>query len=80
MVLGADKGRATVVMEKSEYDEKCVLFLVTLKLMKNWIDKDPTAKYKKELVTILQRLEKEEKIRNEDKQFLYPTTENVPRM
>ena len=37
-------------------------------------------KYKKELVNILQRLEKEEKIRNEDKKFLYPTTENIPRM
>ena len=30
-------------------------------------DKNPTAKYKKELTNILSRLEREEKIRQEDK-------------
>ncbi|XP_072046926.1 uncharacterized protein [Amphiura filiformis] len=44
------------------------------------LDKDPTAKHKRELVSILQRLEREEKIRKADKQFLYPTSENVPRI
>ena len=44
------------------------------------LDKYPTPKLKKELVSILQGLEKEGKIRKEDKQFLYPTTENVPRI
>ena len=44
------------------------------------LEKDPTPRYKKELVNILQRLEKEGKIRTKDKQFLYPTTENIPRM
>ena len=37
-------------------------------------------RYKKKLVSILQRLEKEGKIRKKDKKFLYLTTENIPRM
>ena len=54
--------------EKSEYDEKMCALLSDTKTYEK-LDKDPTAKYKKELVNILQRLE-EEKIRNEDKQIL----------
>ena len=79
MVLGADKGRATVVMEKSDYDNKMCALLSDTKTYEK-LGKDPTPRYKKELVNILQRLEKEGKIRNEDKKFLYPTTENIPRM
>ena len=44
------------------------------------LDKDPTPKYKKQLVGILSRLEKEGKITNEDKKFLYPTAEIIPRL
>ena len=78
MVLGADKGRATVVLDKSEYDKMQALLSDTKTYVK--LDKDPTPKLKKELVSIPQGLEKEGKIRKEDKQFLYPTTENVPRI
>ena len=79
MVLGADKGRATVVLDKSEYDNKMQALLSDTKTYVK-LDKDPTPKLKKELVSILQGLEKEGKIRKEDKQFLYPTTENVLRI
>ena len=79
MVLGADKGRATVVLDKSEYDNKMQALLSDTKTYVK-LDKDPTPKLKKQLVSILQGLEKEGKIRKEDKQFLYPTTENVPRI
>ena len=44
------------------------------------LSKDPTAKYKTKLVAILTRLKKEEKIRPQDKTFLYPTAEIVPHM
>ena len=44
------------------------------------LDKDPTPKHKRELVSILHRLEKEGKIRDVDKKHLYPTTENIPRI
>ena len=43
MVLGADKGRATVVMEKSEYDEKMCALLSDSKTYEK-VDKGPTAK------------------------------------
>ncbi|XP_072030707.1 uncharacterized protein [Amphiura filiformis] len=38
------------------------------------------SEHKKELVAILHRLQKEDKIKRADKQFLYPTSENVPRI
>ena len=79
MVLGADKGRATVILDKSVYHEKMLSLLSDTKTYKK-LDKDPTPKHKKELVSILHRLEKEDKIRKEDKQYLYPTTEYVPRI
>ena len=79
MVLGADKGRATVVMEKSDYDDKMCALLSDIETYEK-LGKDHTPRYKKELVNILQRLEKEGKIRNEDKNFLYPTAEKIPCM
>ena len=78
-ILGADKGRATVVMDTEEYEEKLANMLNdTNTYMK--LDKDPTPKYKKKLVEIISRLEREEKIRPEDKKYLYPTAEIVPRI
>ena len=56
MVLGADKGRATVVREKYDYVDKMYALLSDTRTYEN-LDNDPTAKYKKELVSILQRLE-----------------------
>ncbi|XP_072046590.1 uncharacterized protein [Amphiura filiformis] len=41
---------------------------------------DPTQKYKRELVTILSRLKKEEKITRSQYDLLYPTAENVLRI
>ena len=78
-VIGADKGRATVVMDTEEYEEKLANMLNdTNTYMK--LDKDPTPKYKKKLVEIISLLEREEKIRPEDKKYLYPTAEIVPRI
>ena len=78
-ILAADKGRATVIMDTEEYNNK-------LQSMPSDTDtytqlkKDPTTKYKTKLVNILARLKKEGKIRPEDKTFLYPTAEIVPRI
>ncbi|XP_072048297.1 uncharacterized protein [Amphiura filiformis] len=79
MVLGADKGRATVVMDKTEYQQKMCALLSDSKTYEK-LDRDPTPKHKRELVSILHRLEKDDKIKKADKQFLYPTSENVPRI
>ena len=65
-ILGADKGRATVVMDTEEYEEKLANMLNdTNTYMK--LDKDPTPKYKKKLVEIISHLEREEKIKNPQK-------------
>ena len=78
-ILAADKGRATVIMDTSEYDEKLANMLSDDSTYTK-LKKDPTSKYKKKLVGILTRLKTEEKIRPEDKTFLYPTAEIVPRI
>ena len=78
-ILGADKGRATVVMDTEEYEEKLANMLNDTNTYVK-LDKDPTPKYKKKLVGIITRLEQEGKIRPEDKKFLYPTAEIVPRI
>ena len=41
---------------------------------------DPTSKYKRELVAILTRLYKEDKITNKQYDLLYPTAENILRI
>ncbi len=41
---------------------------------------DPTSKYKRKLVAILARLKKEEKITKAHYEYLYPTSETVPRI
>ncbi len=78
-ILGADKGRATVIMDTQEYEEKLAKMLSDNDTYVK-LDKDPTPKYKKQLVDILSRLEKEGKITPEDKKFLYPTAEIIPRI
>ncbi|XP_072046451.1 uncharacterized protein [Amphiura filiformis] len=75
------KGWATVVMDKTVYQEKMCTLLSDSKTYEK-LDGDPTPKHKRELVSVLYiiRLEKEDKIKKADKQFLYPTSENVPRI
>ena len=41
--------------------------------------KDPTRKYKAELIRMINSLEKDWKIANEQYRYLYPTLEIVPR-
>ena len=41
---------------------------------------DPTGKYKRKLVAILQRLKSENKLSKDQYDGLYPTAENVPKM
>ena len=63
-ILGAEKGRATLLMNTEEYEEKLANMLNdTNTYMK--LDKDPTPKYK-----IMSRLEQEGNIRPEDKIFV----------
>ncbi len=79
MILPADKGRATVVLDKSKYEEQVTTMLSdthTYEVLKT----DPTAKYKRRLVNILGRLKKEQKITRQQYDYLYPTAETIPRI
>ena len=78
-ILPADKGKATVIMETKEYQEKMKEMLndeATYEKLK----KDPTKKYKAELIRMIHSLEKEGKITKDQYWYLYPTLEKVPRM
>ncbi|XP_072043000.1 uncharacterized protein [Amphiura filiformis] len=61
MILPADKGKATVVLDKGEYEEKVKNMLdddKTYEKLKN----DPTARYKRKLVSLLSSWKKDKKI------------------
>ncbi|XP_072030398.1 uncharacterized protein [Amphiura filiformis] len=79
LILPSDKGRCSVVMDKSDYESKVHAMLDDDKTYAK-LNKDPTAKYKSELVRILTRLKQENKITQTDYQYLYPTSESIPRI
>ena len=77
--MPADKGRATVVMDNEKYEEQVKQMLpdtYTYEVLPS----DPTNKYKKRLIGILSRHEKEDKITKSPYENLYPTSETVPRI
>ncbi|XP_072016528.1 uncharacterized protein [Amphiura filiformis] len=78
MILPADKGRATVVMNKTPYQDKANELLAD-KNTYELIKKDPTAKYKNLLVDQLKVLKDEEWIDFKLYRQLYPTTAVVPK-
>ncbi|XP_072048537.1 uncharacterized protein [Amphiura filiformis] len=79
LILPADKGKATVVMDTEEYEQKLNNMLSDEKTYEV-LTKDPIAKYKRELVSILTRFKTENKITRAQYDYLYPTAENVPRI
>ena len=81
MVLPSDKGKATVVMDKEEYEKK-VKDMISDERTYLKLDNDPTLKYWKKLVSILDQLRAEKKITTKQYQHLNPTSENqnIPRM
>jgi len=78
-IFPADKGKATVIMDTAEYEEKVKEMLSDEKVYEV-PKKDPTAVYKRKLGSILTRLKEENKITEGQYKVLYPTTENRPRM
>ena len=73
MILPADKGKATVVLDKDDYKTKVKRMLSDTKTYKV-LKKDPTPTY------ILSRPKQEEKISSQQYDHLYPTQENIPRL
>jgi len=60
VILPADKGKATVIVDKEEYMSKLKQMLSDTKTYK-MLKKDPTTTYKRQLAGILNRLKQEEK-------------------
>ncbi len=79
MVMGADKGKCTVIQNTSEYESKVNAMLNDQHTYEK-LKKDPTPVYKRKLVEILKRLKTEDKINESQYRLLYPTAENTPRM
>ena len=66
-------------MDASEYEAKVNLMLSDSKTYEK-LDKDPTEKFKKQLVDVLKRLKTEGKISDQQYWELYPTMEKIPRL
>ena len=79
IIMGADKGRSTVITAKDEYEEKVKNMLSDDKTYEK-LKADPTAKFKRKLVGTLQRLNEKDKIDSDQYKLLYPTAENTPRI
>ena len=79
LIMGADKGKCTVVQSSVEYEKK-VETMLSDKHTYEKLSKNPTPKYKRKLVEILKRLKAEEKIDESQYRLLFPTAENIPRM
>ena len=77
VILPADKGWCTVVLNHADYDKKVQLLLSdtdTYELLR----RDPTAVYKRKIVQVLLDLERSGIISHDLKRRLYPTAETVP--
>ena len=57
LILPADEGRATVVLNKAEYDEKLLVMLSDARTYKK-LDRDPVLSMERKLNTLLLRLKK----------------------
>ncbi|CAH1242829.1 HMCN1 [Branchiostoma lanceolatum] len=78
-ILPADKGRSVVVLNKTDYHKKCRDLLDDTATYHKLGKRDPTTRYKKELVSVLQDIEKEGGINYITYRRLYPTTETPPK-
>lgn len=78
-IVPADKGRSTVVLDSSSYDEKVNLMLSNHKTYEQ-LATDPTNKYKRELMSTLGRLKDESKITTQQYEYLRPSGESIPRL
>ena len=77
-ILPADKGRVTVLMDKSEYDTK-INQLLTDKETYEQLKADPTNKYKTKLTKLLKQWKDQKKISYHTWQRLYPTAAIIPK-
>ena len=78
-ILPADKGRCVVILDKSEYEEKCEELLSDSKTYVKLGKRNPTTTYKGQLVKVLSDIEEEGGINRDQYRSLYPTSETPPK-
>ena len=79
LILPADKGRCTVILNKSEYTKQ-VETMLSDRGTYTPLTEDPTGNIKRKLAAILGNLKESGKITKEKWREIYPTAENTPRM
>ena len=72
-------GKATVIMDTNMNRKLQPCYQMAINTYEK-LNKDPTPKYKRKLVSIIKKLKEEDKITDEQYKYLSPTAENVPRM
>ena len=78
VILPADKGRTTVILNKQDYHNKVKALLDDTNTYEK-LTSDPTRAIKNKLIQTLKEWRKEERIPNYLYNQLYPTAENVPK-
>ena len=77
-ILPADKGRATVLLDKTDYERKIDQMLSDSSTYVK-LQKDPTSKYKNRLTKLLKILKDNNKITIQQWKHMYPTSEDPPK-
>ena len=77
-ILPADKGRAVVVMNAKDYKDKAKALLSDTNTYKS-LSKDPTSKYRTQVISQLQELKNAGAISELKYKQLYPTSSTIPR-
>ena len=78
-ILPADKGRSTVILNTKDYESKMSTLLSDTNTYEV-LQKDPTPKFKRELTEMIRRWQREDPIPTPLKYFIYPTSEEIPKM
>ena len=78
VILPADKGNSTVVMDRTEYDRKLEEMLSDNTYKK--LDKDPTAKIKRKVAKTLKKTEDKGELSKERRLFLIPHASTAPQL
>ena len=78
MVLPADKGKATVILDKKDYNSKIEAILNDTKTYQP-LKKDPTTSIKNKLINILKPWKKDGSVSKPLCRQLYPTTDQAPK-
>ena len=77
-ILPADKGRATVVIDNSDYESKALTLLQDENVYEK-LNKDPTQKFQSKLIKLLKELKDKGAIDSKIYWKIYPTVADVPK-